>query len=1473
MVRPLSSHTVSGNRRGVLLLVVLSMLTLFLMLGTTYLVVSSRARRTAKAFADSNVATSSSGGSGDRFVDQAFMAVARGTVSGSTSIKNGDDLLGDRYGTTTETGRISGSVSGTTILSIPYTGPAHPELLAGRVLTLTLPGLSSASTRIIRATANTLFIPEGRTVSGEMLSAATINTAKAKASGTADHFLVNGREFDDSGKNEPYDAFDVSTNGNNPFLANLSTGTSGTFSYGITGGSATIDNDGDGRLDSGWIDVGFPVIADVSGQVYQPKAAVLVIDLDGRINVNAHGSRADLENEPADYPAVTLGSSTTSMLTLPRGQGLGPAEVNVFASGVLGGTTAASGTSLAILLGGNQSIRGTDSVADSATSRNRPNIDKPEGRYGDWSWSPTLGLADCAKPGTANVDDNRQLDRWVSSSGTTRFFEDVLTGSTTRYGSPPDLKGRMRIWIDPASGQPVYYKPAWTATTSTDYANLETFDDPYELDLGPNGPRPGWVHDPRTMGTGTSTAKDNLFTPTELEGLLRYFDPDSMKLPRRLVTLSGSNAGDNRSLATTDSWDTPAVVGKAWRDVLGTPFGSTLSNSSAAAGSRSFDLFAPETIMGHKLDLNRPFHTTQYDEPNDATGSRQIAAGGATDPTTGNRQQFAKHLYCLLMAIVEKNKGTAATTTEAEQLAQWAVNIVDFRDADSIMTPFDYDETFSKGTSSWNPTRRVWGCERPEIVITEALAWHDRRTEDLDNPAKQIVDKDLDEADNDFDQRLRPRGAFFVELYSPWGSAAKQLASGTVADVTAISSTDAYRGEPLPEELTALSTNRFRQDATITLSLRHDRTTTTGTASPVWRLVSVRGDVRGSGSTSSHANTVSADGFGADPVRPVANGSLAILDPARPNSLTGSATFPAVATGSAAVIDRIFYFATPPSAQINEKPGAVFWQSGSATAEPSRANFVTIGTNRLLPDYSAGVQAGGTNAIPERVFDQPASRPATVSEPTRSGTTGDAYDGLIPGVTVTVSGTEALSAVQDAPLDSLTIHPEGFSQPFLNTFRDADGNSVPIPVLMQNGVHPNFAVVHLQRLANPTQPWDASTNPYLTVDSMPVDLTVVNTSGASPLQSYDEPGRTPSASPLTWLQSQKAYLRGSVERGGKLVDQAGPESDIWSRKVLANGSSALDALTFRSDIVGSRPVTTFKPGNGVTSGSIAPTVITGLTNTFGSKPERFTTTRYPWLTWLNRPFVSAAELSLVPTTSSFHLPALHTTSTTSGSGSKLAPAFAHLPLLLESSTTTPWNLLATQASGTTPGILDFVHVPTRFGGSYATLSLSNTTVLQAHGLERYPSNHLSLFREPGRVNVNTITTTTSGTAIWTALFGTGTMTSGSLPPVPAGGNVHWRDALGNNLVDTASDAFRNSDLDAYFRYQTAGRFSNVATTRSNVFAVWVTIGYFDPATGLEKEPLRRNRGFYIFDRSIPVGYERGKDYNVRDAILLRRIIE
>jgi hypothetical protein len=70
------------------------------------------------------------------------------------------------------------------------------------------------------------------------------------------------------------------------------------------------------------------------------------------------------------------------------------------------------------------------------------------------------------------------------------------------------------------------------------------------------------------------------------------------------------------------------------------------------------------------------------------------------------------------------------------------------------------------------------------------------------------------------------------------------------------------------------------------------------------------------------------------------------------------------------------------------------------------------------------------------------------------------------------------------------------------------------------------------------------------------------------------------------------------------------------------------------------------------------------------------------------------------------------------------------------------------------------------------------------------------------------------------------------------------------------------------------RLNNSVSTRSNVFAVWVTIGYFDEnAATTEILPVKRHRAFYIFDRSIPVGYEPGKNHNVLDAVLLRRIIQ
>ena len=97
---------------------------------------------------------------------------------------------------------------------------------------------------------------------------------------------------------------------------------------------------------------------------------------------------------------------------------------------------------------------------------------------------------------------------------------------------------------------------------------------------------------------------------------------------------------------------------------------------------------------------------------------------------------------------------------------------------------------------------------------------------------------------------------------------------------------------------------------------------------------------------------------------------------------------------------------------------------------------------------------------------------------------------------------------------------------------------------------------------------------------------------------------------------------------------------------------------------------------------------------------------------------------------------------------------------------------------------------------------------------------------------------------------------------------------------------------AYFTYQHYERLANMLTTRSNVYAVWITVGYFEvrrpqsPNTtlypdgwelagelGIDTGDVQRHRAFYIFDRSIPVGFIRGQDLNYEKALLVRRYIE
>ena len=87
-----------------------------------------------------------------------------------------------------------------------------------------------------------------------------------------------------------------------------------------------VDNDGDGVADSIWVDLGSPVQTAADGTTYKPLYAIRVLDMDGRLNVNAHGNSGQTETAFANATPVTAdfpGSSGTLTTLTPSTAAVG----------------------------------------------------------------------------------------------------------------------------------------------------------------------------------------------------------------------------------------------------------------------------------------------------------------------------------------------------------------------------------------------------------------------------------------------------------------------------------------------------------------------------------------------------------------------------------------------------------------------------------------------------------------------------------------------------------------------------------------------------------------------------------------------------------------------------------------------------------------------------------------------------------------------------------------------------------------------------------------------------------------------------------------------------------------------------------------------------------------------------------------------------------------------------------------------
>ncbi len=584
-----------------------------------------------------------------------------------------------------------------------------------------------------------------------------------------------------------------------------------------------VDNTGSGVPDSVWVDLGLPVRADKYGRLYKPLFAILCVDLDGRLNLNAHGNNGQATQSttnlsapqlpgggftvittpgPTDELSTSTSSSkfagpATGTIVFPRGIGYGPGEINLLPLFQDPSTGTFNYTLYNNLLSGST-------------------IQSIPGRYAELGGTPDPGIAGQISPLAYN--------KWYDFSG--NYWGQTFTGQQAdAYGSPPDARGYAAIGLDGA-GRPLFLNIGAQITNS-----------PYDMDLSRNAARGLSL----TSSNGTSPP-DDAFGVAELERLLRAFDRDSTGLPSRLFLLTGGTGTtpsvlqNKRDRITAESWDNPCpavAVPKALRTTLGY-YPRHITDLLIAAQipqSQWGSLVAPEMLAGLKLNLNRPLGvllpptttgmsngTWQASFSQFATSSGTTSLSSSASPATFSydpnganfnnststwliqiqaRQRLARYLFVLAMLlrdnstsahvlpVTSTNESGNQTALDTRRLAQWAINAVCFQTNDSIMVPFKYDlnPLTAAGWQSDDDITNVdstkfgvvWGCKPPELLLTEAAAFHNRGVGDTKFATPSMAARETSTgngtttpytpANPDMDQVRVPQGSLFIELY------------------------------------------------------------------------------------------------------------------------------------------------------------------------------------------------------------------------------------------------------------------------------------------------------------------------------------------------------------------------------------------------------------------------------------------------------------------------------------------------------------------------------------------------------------------------------------------------------------------------------------------------------------------------------------------------------------------------------------
>jgi len=751
-----------------------------------------------------------------------------------------------------------------------------------------------------------------------------------------------------------------------------------------------------------------------------------------------------------------------------------------------------------------------------------------------------------------------------------------------------------------------------------------------------------------------------------------------------------------------------------------------------------------------------------------------------------SRQLFARHLYVLAMFLMRDNSaltpvdfsfpddpgGTVAQPTvrrdpsnpgtyvpvsradeyRAWKVAQWAVNVADYRDTDAIMTRFVYDTYPYDGwdilrtPGGQNTFREVWGLENPELTLEESLAFHDRcvRDTDLDDGvgAKRLNGSDGSASlgsDPDPDQWKMPVGSAFFEVRSTRSPQPLRVPPLPWDDTTE-TNTGVNAWSYPPELYTNIGTPAAPNWVLDLGRQAPDR-------NPVWRIAI----------TNAHPNAAtnateaelcpdfSLQPYGAvlDPTNPSGpaptapistnyNRETATIEPRQPNFFGPTKL-------SQTVIDRVVWFASedpdpnddgrvepwlPPDSSA---PGKIYYnRSGNRYLQ--NGQYAVVGPRLTTPvgTLKANATLGGPTHDPltDEVLADPVDYPSkqiislagTVEHQDVDGNStrpplSNAADGSIRNPMPIIAASNPPTA-WNGPDTSNRVIGLNVSEPYevvdpaltarsyyrepthrLNDRQVGTANEFPIDTwyntetgmgpgfpdrpfdsesyaelqrplgtdLRHTGTYLHYKTAYLQRLADPTRPFHATLNPYITVDYIAIDLTVFNGSMDNSASLRDN-----MMNPL-WPDGDDEFpfTTAPDERFGSRYKTGQPLHKKVTDLPLSNLTHSVNTLPPALTPKPPGPVGTanepfFKIGlnvgvdaNDVTSPpapgtgpTVHSTTLGYLNHSFGRRWAQQTTGTEasiepfiglpfePWrsnILWLNRDFVSAEELMWVPT--------------------------------------------------------------------------------------------------------------------------------------------------------------------------------------------------------------------------------------------------